>query len=235
VRDAIGCLPGELALDERLTGRQMLAFLANLRPGGAAAATATRRAELCERLGLTGADLDRVIRDDSRGTKQKIGVVAAFQHDPLLLILDEPTTGLDPLVREEVFGLLVEAGRAGRTVFHSSHVISEVDRTCTRVAILRRGRLVAVEHIEAIRRSLARKMVVRFGAPVDPASLAGPGTEVLEHSDATVVLRISGDLNPLLRTLAAHDVRHLAFPEPELDEAFIRHYRDADATGEKAP
>lgn len=229
IRARIGYLPGELVLDARLTGRRMLAFLDSLRPRDAAPCDPKTRDRLCERLRLTTKDLDRVIRDDSRGTKQKIGLVSALQHDPDLLVLDEPTAGLDPLVREEVLGLLTEAGARGRTVFHSSHVISEVDRTCTRVAILRAGRLVAVERIEALRRSLTRQMVIRFGGVVPAADLAGPGAEVIQHDGDRAVLRVTGDLNPLLRVLARHDVRRLSFPEPELDEAFIRFYRNPDA------
>ncbi len=227
IRGRVGYLPGELSLDERLTGRQMLAFLDALRPRGTTPCDPRVRDGLCERLRLTAADLDRVIRDDSRGTKQKIGLIAALQRDPELLVLDEPTTGLDPLVREEVLGVLTEAGARGRTVFHSSHVISEVDRTCTRVAILRAGRLVAVERIETLRRSLTRRMAIRFAEPVRREELAVPGARIVEHDGASVVLRVTGDLNPLLRVLARHDVRHLAFPEPDLDDAFIQLYRGA--------
>ena len=170
-RARIGFLPDELALDERMTGRQTLDFFDALRPAGAPPAQPARRDAICEKLSLTGADLDRLVRDDSRGTKQKIGLAAALQHDPDLLILDEPTTGLDPLVREGVFDLLLEVGRQGRTVFHSSHVLSEVDRTCTRVGIVRKGKLVAVEKIDELRRKSVRKMVVesRPGGGPEPA------------------------------------------------------------------
>ena len=141
VRGRIGYLPGELELDDRLTGTQMLAFLGRLRSSEGAPVDPRRRGELCERLRLTGRDLGRLIRDNSRGTKQKIGLVAAFQHDPDLLVLDEPTSGLDPLVREAVFELLLEAGAAGRTVFQ--HVTMsparpvEVDDSVIRVQIPR--------------------------------------------------------------------------------------------------
>lgn len=219
-RAEVGYLPGELELDGRLSGRRTLALFDALRPPRSAPCDPTRRDELCERLRLDARDLARPIQEDSRGTKQKIGLVAALQRDPALAILDEPTTGLDPLVREEVFALLREAGEAGRTVFHSSHVLSEVDRTCTRVAVLREGRLVRVEAIERLRASLTRRMLVRFHAPVPPAELALPGVAVLEQDGARVVLEVSGALDPLLRVLARHSVEHLAFPEPELDAAF---------------
>jgi ABC-2 type transport system ATP-binding protein len=230
VRQRIGYLPGELSLDERLTGRRMLAFFDDLRPAGCPPADARRRDELCERLRLTSADLARVIRDNSRGTKQKIGFVAAFQHDPELLVLDEPTTGLDPLVRESALELMREAGAAGRTVFHSSHVISEVDRSCTRVAIVRAGRLVTVERIDALRKTLTRRMVVRFAGEVPIQELDVPGAELLEHGDGRAVILVSGELDPLLQVLARHPVQHMAFPEPELDEAFLHLYGAEDAS-----
>jgi beta-exotoxin I transport system ATP-binding protein len=224
-RARLGFLPDDLALDARMTGRGTLAFFDGLRPRGTPPADPARRGEICERLALSAADLDRLVRDDSRGTKQKIGLAAALQHDPELLILDEPTTGLDPLVRESVFDLLREAGRAGRTVFHSSHVLSEVDRTCTRVGIVRAGRLVAVERIDEIRRSSVRRMVVRFAGSVPAAELRLPGVEIVEDRDGRAVLKVSGGLDPLLQVLARHPVRDLAFPESDLEEAFVRHYR----------
>jgi ABC-2 type transport system ATP-binding protein len=221
----VGYLPGELALDERLTGRAMLDFLDALRPRGAAPAQPQRRSQLCERLGLTDTDLRRVIREYSRGTKQKLGLVAAFQHDPGLLVLDEPTTGLDPLVREAVLELLMESRHAGRTVFHSSHVLTEVDRTCTRVGILRDGRLVTVQRVQLMRQSLVRKALVRFADPAPLAELSLPGITVTHTEPDAVELLVAGPLDPLLAVLARHRVRHLVFPEPTLEEAFARYYR----------
>jgi beta-exotoxin I transport system ATP-binding protein len=223
----VGYLPGELALDERFTGQQMLDFLGRLRTDGKPV-DPRRQGELCERLRLPPLDLARLLRDDSRGTKQKIGLVSAFQHDPDLLILDEPTTGLDPLVREGFFEMLRDAASAGRTVFHSSHVISEVDRTCSRVAILRAGRLVAVEKIDELRQTLVRKMVVRFSGPVPVAELDVPGAVLVEHNATHAVIEIHGELDPLLQVLARHPVAHLSLPEPELDAAFRQHYSGED-------
>ena len=227
VRDRIGYLPGELTLDGRLTGRYTLEWLGRL--GDAAdegEARAGRRWELCERLGLTDADLDRRVREYSRGMKQKLGLVAAFQHDPELLILDEPTTGLDPLVREVVFELLAEARQAGQTVFHSSHVLSEVGRTCDRVAMLRDGRLAGVLRVDDVRRASVRSMVVELGGPPPVAALEAAGVEIRERDSRRVVLQIRGDVGPVIRVLADQDVGYMAFPEPGLEEAFESLYRD---------
>jgi len=222
LRDRVGYLPGELVLDGRMTGAETLRFLERLgsRP-------AHLRAELCRRLGLGRTDLERRVRDYSRGMKQKLGLIAALQHDPDLLLLDEPTTGLDPLVRETVFELLANAGRTGKTVFHSSHVLSEVDRTCTRVAIIGRGRLLGVMRVADIHRTSVRRMVVHFAGKAPLAELELTGVELVEHDDPAVVLRVSGELDPLLAVLARHSVAHLVFPEPSLEEAFVELYRSS--------
>jgi ABC-2 type transport system ATP-binding protein len=228
-RARTGYLPGELALDGGMTGRRTLEFLGRLRGAGRPPVDPRRRDDLCDRLGLAGADLDRAVRTYSRGTKQKLGLVAAFQHDPDVLILDEPTTALDPLVREAVFDLLAEAGRRGRTVFHSSHILSEVERTCARVAILRSGRLVALGKIEELRRASVRRMEVRFEGPVPAAELDLPGVRLLRCEGDRAALSVSGEIGPLLRALARNRVLDLSFPEPSLEDAFAAYYREGGA------
>ncbi len=228
VRRSVGYLPGELSLDERLSAHEMLVFLDSLRPPGTPPANPKRRQELCERLRLTAEDQARLLRNDSRGTKQKVGLIAALQHDPALLILDEPTTGLDPLAREATLELMREAGSEGRTVFHSSHVISEVDRSCSRVAIVRKGRLVTMESTESLRQSLTRRMVVRFKRAAPLTELAPVCSAILESDGPHVVLAVTGALDPLLAVLARHAVESMSFPEPDLDEAFLHHYVSPD-------
>jgi ABC-2 type transport system ATP-binding protein len=224
-RDSVGYLPGELTLDGRLTGLANLELLAALRLPGSQPVSERRRLEICERLSLAEADLGRRVREYSRGMKQKLGLVSALQHDPDLLILDEPTTGLDPLVREAVFEIMTEAGWTGKTVFHSSHVLSEVDRTCTRVGIIKDGRLVKVMRSEDVRSSSTRLMVIRFADSAPVSELELPGVELVELEGKRIVLRVAGELDPLLAVLARHSVQHLAFPEPSLEEAFVGLYR----------
>ncbi len=225
-RARAGHLPGDRRLDPRMTGRRMLDFLGSLRPRGAPAPDPRRTRLLCERLRLADADLDRPVREDSTGTRQKIGLVSAFAHDPELLLLDEPTSGLDPLVREEVFALLREAAGRGRTVFHSSHVIAEVERTCTRVGIVRAGRLVALESIDRLRRSAGRRVIVMFDGPAPPAAPWPPGVEPVEQEGSRVVLRVSGEIDALVKALARHRVVDLIAGEPDLEEIFARYYRE---------
>ena len=163
----VGYLPGEFDLYDRLTGAETITYFGNLRGGVDRAYVA----ELIERLDL---DPSRRFKEYSKGNKQKVGLVVALQHKPDLLILDEPTAGLDPLVQQTFYALVREARADGRTIFLSSHIIDEVDRTCDRVAIIREGRLVQVDRIEAIRRLAFHHVELTFGAPVDPAQFSEP-------------------------------------------------------------
>jgi len=232
IRSRIGYLPGELVLDGRMTGSQILTFLGSLNPVRPVASSFRR--SLCERMGLTEADLARRVREYSRGMKQKLGIVSALQHEPKLLILDEPTTGLDPLVREVVMELLAEAKDAGATVFHSSHVLSEVDRTCDRVAVLRDGRLVGVFTVEESRRAATRSMVVEFAQDPPLEEIQAAGARPTMVQGRRVTLQVSGGIDPLLKVLASREILHLSFPEPSLEEAFNAFYREpgSDPVGE---
>ncbi|MGW8265063.1 MAG: ABC transporter ATP-binding protein [Longimicrobiales bacterium] len=232
VRRRVGYLPGELSLDGRMTGAETLRFLSalsGLRPVDRS--TEARRTLLANRLGLTSRDLARRVREYSRGMKQKIGLLAAFQHRPDLLILDEPTTGLDPLVREVVFQLMAETREEGATVFHSSHVLSEVDRTCDRVGVLRGGRLATVLSVHESRQASTRRMEVEFRDSPPVEALTAAGAAVERRSGNRLELLVPGEIQPILVILARHPVLHLTFPEPSLEEAFNRYYED----GEEAP
>ena len=233
IRSRVGYLPGELTLDGRMTGFQTLRFLAALQGTPPSPPLSTRQERLCRRLGLTSEDLGRRVREYSRGMKQKVGLVAAFQHGPELLILDEPTTGLDPLVREVIFRLMFEAKEEGATVFHSSHVLSEVDRTCDRVAVLRNGRLAALLTVEESRRASTRMMVVEFRGDPPLEELAGAGAEVEARAGRRIEMRVPGEVQALLTLLSQHPVLHMSFPEPNLEEAFNAFYRDEEEDGEE--
>ena len=166
-RRRVGYLPGDLRLADRLTGAEQLDSLARLRGG----VDDALREELCERFELV---LDRPARQLSRGNRQKIGLVQAFMHRPQLVLLDEPTAGLDPLLQGEVHALLRETADEGRTVFLSSHSLDEVQHVADRVAIIRAGRLISVDAVESLRERSLRHVAITFADPVDPALFCSP-------------------------------------------------------------
>jgi ABC-2 type transport system ATP-binding protein len=221
VRRKVGYLPGELHLDESLTGQAALRFFNELRGGVADGAYID---ELAGRLKV---DLGRPIRNLSHGNKQKIGVIQALMHRPELLLLDEPTTGLDPLMQQEVLKLVREARERGATVFFSSHIISEVEALAERVAIIRQGVVVEVADIGTLRARAIRRTHVRFKQPVDGARiLALPGVELLSQDDNTAMwLQVRGDMDALVKTLAQYPVDDIETQRPSLEEIFLAYYQ----------
>ncbi len=221
IRARCGYLPGELHLPEGPTARAFLAHLSRLRgsePDGAGD-------ELAERLGLS---LDRPLGDLSKGNRQKAGLVAAFMHDPDLLILDEPTSGLDPIRQETVLEMIRERAAAGRTVFLSSHALDQVERVADRVGIIRRAVLVAVEDTSDLRRRALREVEVRFEGPA-PAELGGVrGVSELRIEGDTARLRVEGNMDDLVKALAAHPVRSMTAEPPELEQVFLSYYGRGD-------
>lgn len=219
-RGEVGYLPGELALWPALTGARTLAFLEHLT--GRAAAW---RAEVLERLQLSAADLARRVGTYSDGMKQKIGIVQALQCAPRLVLLDEPTKGLDPLVQQAFYELLVELGRRGTTVFFSSHVLPEVERVCTRVAMLRGGKLASIGRIEQLRGALPRQVMAVFSTDVDLAALARFG-RVLTTTPRRVELLVEAAQVPsLVGLLATLPLVALLVEAPSLEDAFLERYR----------
>ena len=217
----IGYLPGEFTLYDRLTGAETLEYFANLRGGLDRAYSG----QLVERLGL---DTSRRFREYSRGNKQKVGLICALQHRPELLILDEPTAGLDPLVQQTFNELLFEARAEGRTVFLSSHIISEVERTCDRVAIIRDGRIVRLDTVDALRDLAAHEVELRFAEPVDPAPYAAvPGVSNLVVEGRTIRMLVSGPVAPVVRLAAQADLIDFVSREPSLEEVFLAEYGTA--------
>ena len=220
-RGDIGFVPGDLRLYGDMTGADTLDYFARFRPSR----PPVLRATLLETLALDASILARRVKFLSHGTRQKVGLVAAMQHDPALLLLDEPTNGLDPLVQQAFRAVVKDFARRGRAVLFSSHVLSEVEAVCDRVAILRKGEVVALETIEALRAKVVRKMTVRF-AGTAPSGLGDvPGIARSEARDTVATLWVHGDVNPVLRALAALEVEDIVFPEAELEDIFMAYYR----------
>jgi ABC-type multidrug transport system, ATPase component len=170
-------------------------------------------------------DHKRRFREYSKGNKQKIGLVLALQHRPELLILDEPTSGLDPLVQQSFFELVREARAEGRTTFLSSHILSEVEKTCDRVAIIREGRIVKVDRVDALRDLAHHQVELRFTGPVPAAEFeALPGVSEVVADDHVLRMRVSGPITPVVRAAARYELLDFVSREPTLEETFLAQY-----------
>ncbi len=225
IRSRIGYVPGDLALYPRLTGRQTLDYFARLRGD----VDASYVAELAERL---DADLAKKVGTYSTGNRQKIGLIQAFMHRPELLVLDEPEAGLDPLVQQEFHAMLREVRDDGRTVFLSSHTLSEVERVADRVAIIRHGRLATVERIDDLKAKAIRRMEIEF-AQAPPSDLFDgvDGVRRAEIDATRADVSFDGPINGVLEAAMAHELVDLHTRDADLEEIFLAYYRDPDDTG----
>jgi ABC-2 type transport system ATP-binding protein len=220
VLELVGYLPGEFNLWPQLTGEECLEYLGSLHPR-----PPVRRAELCERFELSKADLKRQVRLYSRGMKQKVGIIQAFQHRPPLAIMDEPTEGLDPLMKERFVGLLAEHRRDGGTTFLSSHILSEVEETADRVAVIRAGRLVLVGAADDLTGERVRHCTVILKEPIpDPSRLSLPGVSAFEGDGTRFRFEYRGDMQPLIEVLATLPVQEFLAEPESLAEAFFEVY-----------
>jgi len=220
VRSGIGYLPGEPGFYGDMTGEATLDLLGRL--GGTSVDPARRRA-LVDRLELAASDLRRRLREYSTGMKRKLGIVQAFQADPELLVLDEPTEGLDPLMQEVFYDLVAETRRRGRTIFMSSHVLPEVERVCDRIGLLRGGELVLLATVEEVRGLAGRRVRVSFqtdvSAPVFPADC-----DVIDVQPRVWDLRVRGSAGPIVALLAGLPVADLDVQMPHLEEILRTYY-----------
>ncbi len=223
IRRRVGYLPGDLSLYEALTVRESLEYLCALRGG----AGKGRLEPLAEQFEL---DLTRKVGDLSSGNKQKVGIVQAFAHDPELLVLDEPTAGLDPLMQQNVHQLIDDARDEGRTVFLSSHVLPEVERIAERVGILRLGRLIEVATVDELKDRAVRVVEIRYGdePPTESELMKIDNVVSVTSRRNTTQIRIEGSMDALIKALAAHEVVALRSEEADLEEVFLDLYREAE-------
>ena len=227
VRSRTGYLPGELQLDPNMSAEGALRYFNALR-GNKVDWGFVR--QLASRLDLP---LKPPIKNLSHGNKQKVGIVQALMHRPELLLLDEPTLGLDPLMQHEVLRLITEAKENGTTVFFSSHIMSEVEAVTERVAIIRKGVVVEVAEPASLINRALRRANVRFKQPVDTSPLASvPGVTVLSQDDGTsVLLQVEGEMDGLIKALAAFPVSDFETARPSLEEIFLAYYEDDQKEG----
>ncbi len=223
IRAEVGYLPGDIRFYDGLTGRATLAFL-NAARGGRCGEEIRRLARVFD------LNLDRRVRNYSRGMKQKLGLIQAMMHRPRLLILDEPTTALDPLIREALNDELRAVVADGRTVLFSSHTLSEVDVLCDRVAILRDGRLIEQERIEVLRQRAVRRVEILFDGPPPGGAQLPAGLRVLSQNERHMTATWMGGPQPLLTWLAGAGVRDASIAPPDLEDLFMAYYA-GDAGG----
>ena len=220
IRRRVGFLPGDLVLYPKLTGRVVLDYLAELRGG----VDPRIRDSLVDRF---GADLDRPLHELSTGNRQKLGLVQAFMHEPELLILDEPIAGLDPLVQQSFHALLGEVSAAGRTVFLSSHTLSEVERVTHRLAILREGRLVVVDSLENLRKVAVQRLEIAFAESVSASEFqALPGVTDVSTEGQTLTVSFEGSADAVVKAAARHTVEAMRPREDDLEDIFLRYYQN---------
>ena len=225
IRRHVGYMPADFSLYPNLTGAETLRYYANLRAGVDGRVVA----RLAERL---EADLSRKNADLSSGNRQKLALIAAFMSEPELLILDEPSSGLDPLMQQELLAIIREVRADGRTVFLSSHSLSEVERVADRVAILRHGHLVVVERIDVLKDKAIRRLDLEFETPVEPALFRDlPGVRSVEAHGPALSLSFEGSVNALLRVALEHRLVNLNSREADLEEIFLAYYRGDGTLG----
>ncbi len=213
----VGYLPSEAVFYNGMRVRDVLKLSANLRKQDCGA----EAHRLCSRLEL---DMDRKVEDLSFGNRKKVGIVCALQHQPTLLILDEPTSGLDPLMQKAFFEILQERNNDGTTVFLSSHVLSEIQRNCSRAAIIRDGRIVACGGVEDLSGKSVKRVTLRGNVSLNGLQ----GVRNLQESEGAVSFLYNGDVNALLKCLSAEKLEDLSIGEPDLEEVFLHYYERED-------
>ena len=225
IRQKVGYLPGDFVTYEKLTARELLEYFANLRGGNLDKARL-----LAERFEL---DLSRKIGELSRGNRQKVGLVQAFMSDPEVLILDEPTTGLDPLLQQEFHRLVLEEAKDGKTLFISSHVLSEVEIICDRVGIIREGSMITVEEISALRERALTRVEIEFADIVAPAEFENlEGVTDVTVSDHKLTCQVTGSVDSLIKAAAKHTVIRIESAQPGLEEVFLAYYSGDQPKGD---
>ena len=215
----LGNVPGELKLYEELTGHYFLDYMNKF-----SRQKPKWRDELINAFHLNKADLNKKIKHYSHGMKQKLGIIQALQDDPDLVIMDEPSEGLDPMNKNILYEYLVKFKAAGKTIFFSSHYLAEVEKICDRVGLVRRGKLITQESISSLKEKMVRRLEVIFAQPVSARDFDLQNTDILEQNSHRLVLNVSADINQVLKQIAKYEIKNLVFPEPSLEDTFMAFY-----------
>ena len=217
IQKNLGYIPGEMVFFDDMTGTQFLSFMTKYRK----TKSNGRTKELLERFEL---DPQSKLKKMSKGMKQKVGIVAAFMHDPEVLILDEPTSGLDPLMQSRFIELLLEEKARGKTILMSSHMFEEVERTCSRVAIIRQGTLAALDNVDALKAAQAKKYVITLENEEAAARFANEGLRVSDVSQNQVTVIVQNNIKELISVMDRYPVINIITPNQSLEEIFMQYY-----------
>jgi ABC-2 type transport system ATP-binding protein len=220
IRKRIGYIPGDFGLYGNMTGWKFLEYFGKVRGGydaGAAKAYAKRM----------DIKLDRKMKEYSRGMRQKVAIIQAFMNNPDLIVMDEPTNGLDPLVQQTFMDMLREESGHGTTIFMSSHVLSEVEKTCNRVAIIKEGGIVAEEKVEELRQKSGKMLEVKFAQPLTKEIFYLPGINNVTRSNGTYRMTVTGNMEELLREISAYKLADISIHQMTLEDVFMHYYEGA--------
>ncbi len=223
LREKIGYLPGDFSPYGEMTGERFLHYLAKYR-----ARPPVLRQRLLQMLNIDSRALAQKIKHLSHGNRQKFGIVAALEHEPDLAVLDEPSLGLDPLMQEAFYHILRELQQKGKTVFLSSHILPEVEKNCHRVAIIREGRLVALEAIENLKKKRHRRLIIELPLDLAESPPELPGTRLWQKDGNQCIYLVRSDIRPVLKKLADLPLTDVIFPEPDLEDIFLAYYQEEE-------
>lgn len=215
LKSKIGYLPGNVRLNSNWTGKEHVQFVEGIR------GTEHQGYEIAKRLDL---DLSKKFKTLSSGNKQKLGIVLALMHEPELLIMDEPTVGLDPLLQNEIYEMLTDLKKKGTTIFISSHNLPEVEKICDRVGIIKQGKMVAVETLKELSGKRLHKVELRFADKIKKSEFNFDGVENIEEIPAGLTFSVGGDVNPVLKKLAQLNVTDISISHADLEEVFLKFY-----------
>jgi ABC-2 type transport system ATP-binding protein len=217
----IGYLPGDVRLPAEMTGKQVINYFSRLQ--------GKKPVLLNDLVARFDVEMKRPLKGYSKGMRQKIGVVLAFMCDPEVLILDEPTSGLDPLLQRTFHEFLLQEQARGKTVFMSSHIMSDVEKVCQRIAVIRQGEIVTIEEVEKLRQKAGQRVTVEFGDAVAADEVAHlPGVSMVTSHNHTYHFTVSGSMDALIKALSRHEVLRLQAEEAPLEEVFLKFYEESE-------
>lgn len=217
IQESLGYLAGEISFLDDLTGKQMIEFIASMK----GLKDKTKMYDLIERFEL---DPKGKIKKMSKGMKQKIGIICAFMNDPDIIILDEPTSGLDPLMQNCFIDLILEEKNKGKTIFMSSHIFEEIERTCDEAAIIKDGRIVAIENMETLKAKKSKSYVVTLESKAEVDRFIKEGLDIVDINNTKVTVMVKGNILPFLKLISGYAVKDLDIKTQTLEEIFLHFY-----------